>query len=122
MKLKETLEQPSPEELPPDDVEAIKIIRKSAKYSYYNEILYRPSLTHPWARSFLAESGSQVLKEIHEGICGAHKGAVTIARKIMLQGYYWLTIKEDAKTLVKKYDKCQRHDNVAHRPEYPRDP
>ncbi|XP_050207293.1 uncharacterized protein LOC126656732 [Mercurialis annua] len=106
-------------ELPTDNVEAIQVIRKSANYSYHNGVLYRTSLTHPWSRCVSPETGGSVLKEIHEGICGAHKGAVTITRKTMLQGYYWPTIKEDAKALVKKWDKCQRHDNVSRRPAVP---
>ncbi|XP_050229150.1 uncharacterized protein LOC126678290 [Mercurialis annua] len=103
-------------ELPTDNVEAIRVIRKSANYSYHNGFLYRTSLTHPWSRCVSPQTGGSILKEIHEGICGANKGAITIARKTMLQNYYWPTIKEDAKTLVKKYDKCQRHDNVSCRP------
>ncbi|XP_050207571.1 uncharacterized protein LOC126656993 [Mercurialis annua] len=103
-----------------DNVEAIRTIRKSANYSCHNGVLYRTSLNHPWSRCVSPKSGSSIHKKIHEGICAAHEGAVTIARKTMLQGYYWPTIKEDAKALVKKCDKGQRHDNVNHRPAVPK--
>ncbi|XP_050229225.1 uncharacterized protein LOC126678368 [Mercurialis annua] len=85
------------------------------------EVLNRTSLTHPWARCVSTEIGNLILMEIHEGICEAHEGAVTIARKTMLQVYYWPTIKEDAKALVKNCDKCQRHDNSATDQQYPKD-
>ncbi|XP_050238177.1 uncharacterized protein LOC126687665 [Mercurialis annua] len=80
MQLKETLESPSTREievmaieeadswmtplikyldhgeLPTDKTEAIRIIRKSANYSYHIGVLYRTSLTHPWSRCVLPQT------------------------------------------------------------------
>ncbi|XP_050217628.1 uncharacterized protein LOC126668479 [Mercurialis annua] len=55
----------------------------------------------PLEKCVSVENGRLFLKEIHEGICGGHEGDNTIARKTMLQDYYWPTIKEDAKELMK---------------------
>ena len=56
------------------------------------------------------------MEEIHEGICGAHQGYKTIKRKAELQGYFWPDMEEDAKDLVRKCDKCQKHADKIHTP------
>ncbi|XP_022869497.1 uncharacterized protein K02A2.6-like [Olea europaea var. sylvestris] len=56
------------------------------------------------------------LTEVHEGICGNHQGARTLAYKLIRYGYYWPSLKKDAVDYVRKYDKCQRFDNIIHAP------
>ncbi|GKV27797.1 hypothetical protein SLEP1_g36923 [Rubroshorea leprosula] len=38
-----------------------------------------------------------VLEEVHEGLCSSHMAADSLARKILRQGYFWPTLKADAK-------------------------
>ncbi|XP_022894051.1 uncharacterized protein LOC111408536 [Olea europaea var. sylvestris] len=59
---------------------------------------------------------SQALEEVHEGVCGNHQGAWALAFKLIRYGYYWPTMKKDAKEYVKKCNKCQRFGNVIHPP------
>ena len=42
------------------------------------------------------EDANYILREVHEGICGNHIGAQTLARKTLRQGYYWPTMLKDA--------------------------
>ena len=42
------------------------------------------------------EDANYILKEVHEGICGNHIGARTLAGKTLRQGYYWPTMLKDA--------------------------
>ncbi|XP_022880588.1 uncharacterized protein LOC111397850 [Olea europaea var. sylvestris] len=58
----------------------------------------------------------RMLFEVHAGTCGNHQGATSLAFKILRQGYYWPTMKRDAKELVRKCDTCQRHENLIHVP------
>ncbi|XP_052297124.1 uncharacterized protein LOC127902305 [Citrus sinensis] len=56
------------------------------------------------------------MREIHEGICGNHYGAKSLAQKALRQGYYWPTMRDDAKNMVRSCDKCQRFVRVPHLP------
>ncbi|GJX34319.1 reverse transcriptase domain-containing protein [Tanacetum coccineum] len=57
-----------------------------------------------------------VIREIHMGSCGMHIGPRTVVRKEIRQGYYWLTMHEDAKEEVQKCDSCQTHAQVPRLP------
>ena len=59
--------------LPKDKLKARKLKTKVAHYSMYNDELYRRSLSHPWSKCVSPEEDNYVLREIHEGRCGAHK-------------------------------------------------
>ncbi|XP_050233150.1 uncharacterized protein LOC126681647 [Mercurialis annua] len=93
--------------LPEGRTEAAKLVRISSVYSLIEGVMYRTSVTHPWSKCISLEEGSYVLREIHEGECGAHEGAITLYRKAMLQGFYWPTMKKDAEEMVKKCDKSR---------------
>ena len=74
--------------LPEDKLQAQKLRVKAAHYSMHNGEFYKRSLSHPWSKCVSPEEGNYVLREIHEGICGAHEAQNTIVRKALLQGYY----------------------------------
>ena len=86
--------------LPEDKLQARKLRVKAAHYSMHNSELYRRSLSHPWSKCVSPEEGDYVLREIHEGICGAHEAQNTLIRKALLQGYYWPSMSKDAFQLV----------------------
>ena len=73
---------------------------RSAHYSMHHGELYRRSLSHPWSKCVSPEEGNYVLREIHEGICGAHEAYHSLVRKALLQGYYWPNMSKDASELV----------------------
>ena len=70
--------------LPEDKLKAQKLKIKAAHYSMYNGELYRRSLSHPWSKCVSPKEGNYVLREIHEGIYGAHEAQNTIVRKALL--------------------------------------
>jgi hypothetical protein len=51
--------------------------------------------------------GQAILKDIHEGICGHHTSYRAITAKAFRAGFYWLTVVEDAKEIVKTCEGCQ---------------
>ena len=57
-----------------------------------------------------------MLKEVHEGICGNHIEARSLAAKTLRQGYYWPTMLKDTTELVKKCKICQEHAQISHLP------
>ena len=88
--------------LPEDKLQARKLRVKAAHYSIHNGELYRRSLSHPWSKCVSPEEGDYVLREIHEGICGAHEAQNTLVWKALLQGYYWPSMSKDAFQLVQR--------------------
>ena len=60
-----------------------------------------------------------MLRKVHEGICGNHIGARTLAAKTLRQGYNWPTMLKDATELVKKCKTCQEHAQISHLPSEP---
>ncbi|XP_073138696.1 uncharacterized protein [Henckelia pumila] len=57
-----------------------------------------------------------VLREIHEGSCGIHLGSLALARKALLAGFFWPTMRKDSSDLVNSCYNCQRHANLQWRP------
>ena len=48
----------------------------------------------------------QMLIEVHEGSFGTHANGHAMARKILREGYYWLTMESDCCVHVRKCHKC----------------
>ncbi|XP_027158174.1 uncharacterized protein LOC113780841 [Coffea eugenioides] len=99
-----------------DRAEARKIQRKSARYSLRDGELYKRSYLGPWLRCITPEAGRQVLHEIHEGLCGAHVGHRMLARKTLLLGYFWPSVRQDTQNLVLSCPSCQVHAPELHQP------
>ncbi|XP_034225475.1 uncharacterized protein LOC117635208 [Prunus dulcis] len=78
-----------------------------------------PILHLPYLRCLTPEEGHYVLREIHEGICGNHSGARSLAHKAIRQGYFWPSLHTDAQAFTQKCDKCQRFANI---PQLPAEP
>ena len=56
------------------------------------------------------------MQEIHEGVCGNHSGPRSLFHKVILQGYYWPTIKSDAEAYVQACEPCQYFSRLTHQP------
>ncbi|KAI5327751.1 hypothetical protein L3X38_027147 [Prunus dulcis] len=54
----------------------------------------------PYLRCLTPEEGHYVLREIHEGICGNHSGARSVAHKAIRQGYFWPSLHIDAQANI----------------------
>ncbi|KAI5345931.1 hypothetical protein L3X38_013808 [Prunus dulcis] len=108
--------------LPEDKAQARKLKYRSARYTVINDVLYKRGYTTPYLKCLTAEHGDYVLREIHNGVCGDHSGSRSLAYKVFRQGYFWPTMHQDANTLVRKCDKCQRFGNVPHIPAEPLTP
>lgn len=102
--------------LPIDALESRRLKIRAASFTIIDGRLYKRGFTMPYLKCLHPTEAQDVLLEIHSGICGNHPGAATLAFKALRQGYYWPTMKEDAKTLVRKCDACQRHGNLIHVP------
>ncbi|XP_034201917.1 uncharacterized protein LOC117616643 [Prunus dulcis] len=108
--------------LPEDKAQARKLRYRSARYTVINDVLYKRGYTTPYLKCLTAEQGEYILREIHSGVCGDHSGSRSLAYKAFRQGYFWPTMHQDANSLVKRCDKCQRFGNVPHIPAEPLTP
>ncbi|KAI5353741.1 hypothetical protein L3X38_006635 [Prunus dulcis] len=105
--------------LPADPAEARRVRHRSARYLVINGSLYKRGFSLPYLRCLTPEEGHYVLREIHEGICGNHSGARSLAHKAIRQGYFWPSLHTDAQAFTQKCDKCQRFANI---PQLPAEP
>ncbi|KAI5325535.1 hypothetical protein L3X38_034609 [Prunus dulcis] len=108
--------------LPEDKAQARKLRYRSARYTVINDVLYKRGYTTPYLKCLTAEQGEYILREIHSGVCGDHSGSRSLAYKAFRQGYFWPTMYQDANSLVKRCDKCQRFGNIPHIPAEPLTP
>ena len=105
--------------LPDDPKEASKIRVRSSRFTNHKGSLYKRGFYTPFLKCIAGEDTEYVLREVHEGICGNHIGARTLAGKVLRQGYYWPTMLKDATDLVKRCRICQEHAKISHLPAEP---
>ncbi|GKV02696.1 hypothetical protein SLEP1_g15094 [Rubroshorea leprosula] len=79
-----------------DRQEAMKLRKKVSRYTLVNGVLYKRSFSLPLLRCLNPYEAEYALREVHEGVCGSHVGARTLAHKVLRQGYYWPNMYKDA--------------------------
>nr|KYP48751.1 Transposon Ty3-I Gag-Pol polyprotein [Cajanus cajan] len=87
---------------PAELLAAKKIRTQAARYSVIGNTLYRGGFSIPLLKCVDSEQAEYVLREIHEGICGAHSGGRTLAAMVLRAGYYWPTLKAACASFVKR--------------------
>ena len=102
-----------------DPKEAAKIRVRSSRFTNHKGSLYKRGFFTPFLKCIAGEDTEYVLSEVHEGICGNHIGARTLAGKVLRQGYYWPTMLKDATNLVKRCRICQEHAKISRLPAEP---
>ncbi|XP_021735240.1 uncharacterized protein LOC110701933 [Chenopodium quinoa] len=95
---------------------AAKTKRVASRFIVYKGELLKKSFSAPLLKCVGPPDADYILREIHFGICGNHIGGRTLAHKALRAGYYWPTMIQDAKDLVRKCEKCQKFAPVIHRP------
>ena len=105
--------------MPDDPKEASKLRTRSTKFTIHKGSLYKRGFFTPILKCVAGKDVDYVLREVHEGVCGNHIGARTLAGKVLRQGYYWPTMLRDATELVKKCKIYQEHAKISHFPSEP---
>ncbi|GJW03532.1 reverse transcriptase domain-containing protein [Tanacetum coccineum] len=104
------------ETLPAERKKARAIKHKSQRFAIINGILYKKSFLGPWLRCVGPSQANYVLREIHEGSCSMHAGTRSVVTKALRIGYYWPTMHEDARALIRACQECQVHKPVPRNP------
>ena len=97
--------------LPNDPREAASVRRRSTRF-YYNVVvkkLYRRPYDGILLCCLSNSEAQEVIKEDHDGICGAHHSGPKLKDRLHRLGYYWLTMMADAVEYAKRCKACQIH-------------
>ena len=70
---------------PPADADKTWLA-KAARYTMIGDDLYKRGYGQPLLKCVTPEQAQYVIKELHEGICGYHSGARTMATRILRAG------------------------------------
>nr|XP_025632973.1 uncharacterized protein LOC112727450 [Arachis hypogaea] len=93
-----------------------KFRRQASFFTLINNTLYRRGYSRPLLKCLDRAEADLLLAEAHEGICGIHSGARSLAQKALRAGFYWPTIWEDSKNKVRSCDNCQKHAPIINMP------
>jgi hypothetical protein len=103
-------------QLPADEAEAHRIMRRSKAYTIINKEIYKRSATGVLKRCVESAEGQEMLREIYQGECGHHASSRALVSKAFRHGFYWLTALQEAEDLVQKCNGCQRYAHQIHQP------
>ena len=82
--------------------EAARIIRRSKGFVLVGDNLYKRSASGILMKCVTLEDGKNILREIHEGVCGNHAASRTLVGKACRSGFLWPTAVSDAEDLVRR--------------------
>ena len=108
--------------IPKEKGAADQLKKRVLRYVYANDTLYRRSYDQLWLRCLSPEEAGQVIKEVHEGICGAHQSGPKMRFRIKQLGYYWPTMVADCEEFAKRCHMCQIHGTFIHQAPNPLHP
>nr|GEY17012.1 reverse transcriptase domain-containing protein [Tanacetum cinerariifolium] len=92
--------------LPRDNKEARKLRLRARQYELIEGVLYRQSFLTPWPRCVGPLQADYVMREIHEGSYSMHAGPRSVVAKAIRLGYYWPTMHQDARDMIRKCNDC----------------
>jgi hypothetical protein len=82
---------------------AARVMRISKGFVLVDSKLYRRGArTGVLMKCVTKEDGYDILREIHEGVCGNHAASRTLVGKAYMAGFWWPTAVSDAEDLVRR--------------------
>lgn len=93
--------------------------RLSAKFFLNGEVLYKRNYDSVLLRCVDRHEADKIVEEIHEGSFGTHSSGHTMAKKILREGYFWLTMETDCYNYARQCHKCQIYRDKVHVPSAP---
>jgi hypothetical protein len=85
------------------------ILRKSKSFTLINDVLYRAGRDGVLRRVVNRDEASNIIPQCHEGICGGHFAEDITAKKILMAGYFWLTMFKDCNEYCCSCPACQAY-------------
>jgi hypothetical protein len=98
-------------------VEAARVMHRSKGFILVNSKLYRRGArSGVLMKCVMKEDGYDILREIHESVCGNHAASRTLVGKAYRTGFWWPTAVSDAEKLVRRCQNCQFFGKQSHIP------
>ena len=92
-----------------EDKRKARLLRlKVARYTMYDDRLYKRGFSTPLLKCVDLEQENYILQGVHEGTYGGQ----SLAQEALRQGYFWPTMKTDAMDFARKCDKYQRFSSI----------
>ncbi|XP_049345499.1 uncharacterized protein LOC125810027 [Solanum verrucosum] len=85
-------------------------------FLFSGEVLYKQTPDLNLLRCVDAEEAKKIMNEVHSRVCGPHMNGYVLAKKILREGYYWLTMERDCFRFVETHHECQIHGDLIHSP------
>jgi hypothetical protein len=96
---------------------AARVMRRSKGFVLVDIKLYRcGARSGVLMKCVTGEDGYDILREIHEGICGNHTASRTLVGKAYRAGFWWPTAVSDAEDLMRRCQNCQFFGKQSHVP------
>ncbi|XP_059294502.1 uncharacterized protein LOC132047479 [Lycium ferocissimum] len=89
-----------------------KIQRMANNFFLNKEVLYKRMLDLGLLRCVDTGEATKLLEEVNEGTCGPYMNGFIVAKKILLAGYYWMTMESDCYKSVQRCHQCQIHGDL----------
>lgn len=102
--------------LPNEWANAHKLKIKASRFCLIDGQIYRKSYRGPYLLCVGPSKAEHIMTAIHDGECGNCFRKRSMVHKILMQGYYWISMHKDAIANIHKYNKCQRFASVTHQP------
>ncbi|GJZ72080.1 reverse transcriptase domain-containing protein [Tanacetum coccineum] len=96
-----------------------KFFKDVKHYFWDNPYLFWICADQIIRRCVHGQESFNILKACHEGPNGGHHGANLTAKNVFDTGFFWPTIYQDAHTMIKSCDTCQRQGKISQRNEMP---
>jgi hypothetical protein len=98
-------------------IEAARVMRRSKGFILVDSKLYRRGArSGVLMKCVTKEDGYDILREIHEGVCGNHAASRTLVGKAYRADFWWPTAVTDAEDLVRRCQNCQFFGKQSHVP------
>jgi ribonuclease HI len=81
---------------------------RTRPYVMIERELYKHGVCSPLLKCLSRTEGTELMKEIHAGLCGSHIGSRSLLGKVFRQGFFWPKAASDATDLVQKCENCQK--------------
>jgi hypothetical protein len=97
--------------------EVARVMRRSKGFVLVDSKLYRRGArSGVLMKCVTREDGCDILREIHEGVCGNHAISRTLVGKAYRADFWWPTAVSDAEELVQRCQNCQFFGKQSHVP------
>jgi hypothetical protein len=89
-----------------------KVKRQVLKYTLMDDELYQTTIDDVLLKCLGEEQAKVTVREVHDGICGAHQLSYKMNWLLCRAGFYWSNVMDDCVKYQNGCEACQRFKNI----------